>query len=82
MIRKMRIKDKLETLKPHFLKITDVSEEHADHFKDPLETHFIVNISAEALNHKSRIEQHKEIHRLLENEFQTGLHSLSIKVIK
>lgn len=80
MKRYLRIKQVLDALKPHYLEITDQTHLHANHSKG-LETHFEIKISADLLKDKKLLEQHKMINNLLGEEFNNGLHALSIKIM-
>lgn len=80
--REIRIKQKLATLKPHYLEIIDQTYLHTDHINiGTSETHFCIKISADIFADKNRIKQHSIINELLSDEFNTGLHALSIKII-
>lgn len=81
--RKERIIHKLQILSPTSLDVINNSKMHAGHLEqgDSDDTHFTIKISSEQLDHLSRIEQHKIINNLLKEEFDSGLHALSIKVI-
>ena len=80
-MRSMRIKQKLGILNAHYLEIIDQSYLHAGHMDaDSSETHFYIKISADILKGKPRIKQHTLINKLLDDEFNNGLHALSIKV--
>ena len=46
------------------------------------ETHIGIEISSNFFNDKTTLYCHKFINSLLKNEFDKGLHSLEIKVIK
>jgi BolA protein len=84
MNRKKIIEDKLKILEPSILIITNNSALHANHLgntsKDG-ESHFSIEIAAIKLENLSKIEQHKIINNLLKDEFNNGLHALSIKII-
>ena len=83
MSKKEIIETKLSVLNPHFLKITDQSHLHAGHVGNPdgnQESHFAVEISSDALRGISLIKQHRLINNLLKEEFDSGLHALSIKI--
>ena len=85
MARKEIIEEKLQTLNLQFLKITDQSLEHVGHAGNlygKKETHFQVEIAFNELNTQTRIQQHRTINQLLEDEFSNGLHALSIVVKK
>ncbi len=84
-----RIKAKLQAaLTPDFVEIIDESHKHAGHAHAVQrhgtagaagETHFRVKVIAEIFRGKSRIDRHREIHQLLESEFDGGMHALAIE---
>ena len=82
MSRKEIIAKKLSVLKPEYLKIINDSPDHAYHEASPGsgESHFTVKIKASSLGSKTLIEQHRVINNLLKEEFENGLHALSIIV--
>ena len=86
MSRIQRITDVLtKQFQPDTLQIIDQSTQHAGHGNVPpeaQETHLHIIISAAGLNDKSRVEQHRSIMSLLNGEFDSGLHALSIEVKK
>jgi len=84
MTRTDRIKEKLMVLKPQYLEVIDETPKHAGHLgnDDSLETHLVIKIRAGSLNDLSRIKQHQTINDLIADEFEDGLHALSIKIIK
>lgn len=79
-----RIKQKLSVLKPHYIEIVDESPKHAGHLEDSTKeaTHLSLFISATSLEDETRVKQHKIIKDLLIEEFDQGLHALSIKILK
>lgn len=83
MNRKEIIEMKLSVLNPHFLEIVDESSLHAGHTGNPngdAESHFAIKIAAEKLNNLSMIKQHRIINNILKDEFDNGLHALSISI--
>ena len=80
--RQDRIKQKLDVLKPHYLEIIDESNLHADHAAFGKETHFSVKIAAAFLAEMNLVAKHKIINKLLDDEFKSGLHALSIMIKK
>ena len=84
MTRTDRIRQKLMVLKPQYLEIIDETPKHAGHLGDnnALETHLSIKITATDLNPLTRIKQHQTINDLLTEEFDSGLHALSIKILK
>ncbi len=82
--RKKRIENILNSnFNPTYLKIVDDSSSHAGHVgaSSQGETHYSVEISSIIFAGKSRVERERMISKLLEKEFQTGLHALSLKFI-
>ena len=71
-------------LSPSQLEVIDDSAKHAGHAgaKPEGETHYTVRIRSEILGELPRVAQHQAIYRLLDKEFQTGLHALAIEVIR
>lgn len=84
MNRYNRIKQKLGVLNPHYLEIIDETKLHSGHrgIADPLESHFRIKINSKELAGKNLVTAHKMINNLLKNEFENGLHALSIDIIK
>ena len=71
-------------LKPQFLEIIDESNLHAKHYKGDMSeaTHLKIKIKAAELQDLKLPDQHRKINSLLKDEFENGLHALSIKIIK
>lgn len=83
MNRKEIIEMKLSVLNPHFLEIVDQSALHAGHAGNPngdAESHFAIKIAAKELDDLSMIKQHRIINSILKDEFDNGLHALSISI--
>ena len=77
------IKSRLSILEPIKLEITDDSHHHAGHAGNPSgdeESHFAIKIAAKELEGLSMIKQHRIINNILKDEFDNGLHALSIIV--
>jgi len=82
---KERIIEKLEkNLQPKFLEVKNNSHLHQGHAGDngTNETHFAVIISADKFQNLSSVNAHREVNKLLEDEFKKGLHALEIKIRK
>lgn len=82
---KERIIEKLEkNLQPKFLEVKNNSHLHQGHAGDngTNETHFAVIISADKFQNLSPVNAHREVNKLLEDEFKKGLHALEIKIRK
>ena len=65
------------------IKVIDNSHLHKGHnnFTGNNETHILVEIKRESKFKIDRLELHRKINLLLNDEFKTGLHSLQIKII-
>lgn len=73
-----------QALNPAFIKLENHSHFHAGHNQRAAgagDTHYYLEISSPHFVGKSRVAQHQLIHALLKSEFQTGLHSLEIKIV-
>ena len=80
---KERIKETLEkNLNPEFLEVKNNSHLHAGHAGDngTNETHFEIQIASDKIKNLSRVNAHREINKLLKEEFNKGLHALEIKI--
>ena len=80
--RAERIRTALESVfTPDALTVTDTSYLHEGHAgaRPGGETHYRVEITAQAFVGLSRIERHRAINAALQPEFDTGLHALEIK---
>ncbi|KAB7610320.1 BolA family transcriptional regulator [Amylibacter sp. SFDW26] len=78
-----RIREKLlKTFTPIALEVIDDSEAHRGHggYREGGGTHFNVNIKAEAFNGLNRVGQQRLINKALAQEFEDGLHALSLVV--
>ena len=83
MNRKERIETKLSVLNPRFLEVVDQSTLHAGHagnINGDVESHFTIKIAAKELDYLSMIKQHRIINNILKDEFDNGLHALSISI--
>ena len=84
MNRTKRIKNILENnLLDYVVNIIDNSSLHKGHnnFNGDGETHILIELKKRKKININRLEIHKKINLLLKNEFNTGLHSLQIKII-
>lgn len=70
-----------EALAPSALKITDDSHLHAGHSGAPDggESHFTVEITAEAFAGKTRVARHRLVNSALGDLLKTRIHALAIK---
>lgn len=68
-------------LAPEALSIVDESHLHAGHggWREGGETHFRIEISAQAFAGRSRVERHRLVNKALEPAFARGLHALAIR---
>ena len=82
LTRELRIRDILtRTFAPETLEVTDDSARHAGHAgaAPEGETHFNVRITSAQFAGLSRVARQRAINKALAEEFETGLHALSIK---
>ncbi len=82
----MSVKDTIssrlaEGLRPDALTVTDESHQHAGHAgsRPGGETHFRVQVTAQAFAGRSRVERHRMINALLAEELRAGVHALAIE---
>ena len=75
-----RIRDKLATLAPQMLSVTDDSGKHAGHVgaKPGGETHFSVAVVSDRFAGMCRVERYRLVHALLDAELRDGVHALSL----
>lgn len=71
----------MQCFQPIELDVVDDSARHAGHAgaKPEGETHFNVRIVSTVFADMSRIERQRAVNHALAEEFETGLHALSIK---
>lgn len=80
-----RIHDIEHILREHFspsaLHVTDDSHKHAGHAgaRPGGDTHFTVEITADAFTGQSRVARHRLVYDALAKHFYEGLHALAIK---
>lgn len=78
-----QIEQKLrEAFAPDCLEVIDESEQHRGHagFREGGETHFRVEIRAEAFANLSRVARHRAINEVLKAELDGPVHALSLAV--
>ena len=70
-----------ECFEPDFLEVVDESELHRGHagFKEGMQTHFRVVISAKNFEEMSRISRERAIQKALGSGIMQNIHALSIK---
>ncbi|PWR01748.1 BolA family transcriptional regulator [Meridianimarinicoccus roseus] len=68
--------------RPTRLVVTDDSEAHRGHggWREGGETHFRVEIAADALGPLSRVERHRAIHQAIGPELVAQIHALEIRI--
>ena len=84
MKRKQRIINLLNKNLINFnFEINDNSHLHSGHnnFDGLGETHILIKLKSKTKNNINRLEIHRKINTILQEEFETGLHSLEIKII-
>ena len=78
-----RIKKKLQkNFSPRELEVIDESDQHAGHSgaQPGGETHFRVRMTSDKFIGKSRVENQRQGHRVLEAELQERIHALSLEL--
>lgn len=75
------LEEKLKTLEPSYLEISNDSYKHAGHIGDDGsgESHFSIEIHSLKFQGLSRIQRHRLIHELLKSELHANIHALAIK---
>ena len=70
-----------KNFEPVFLEVLDESELHRGHvgFKDGVQTHFKIVISAKIFEKMSRVSRERAIHKALGSRLMQNIHALSIK---
>ena len=70
-----------ESFEPIFLEVVDESELHRGHvgFKEGIQTHFKIVISAGSFEKMSRVSRERAIHKALGSKIIQNIHALSIK---
>ena len=76
-----RIRNNLAFLQPVALELVDQSEAHRGHagWRDGGETHFDLTVVSAAFAGKSRVQRQRLVLGALKEEFEAGLHALSIQ---
>ncbi|HHT0593609.1 TPA: BolA family protein [Legionella anisa] len=77
MSRKTRIEELInQNLLPAFLNVEDESSNH--HVPEGAQTHFKITLVSSRFIGLSRIARHRLLNQLLKEEFELGLHALSM----
>ena len=76
-----RIRNNLAVLQPIVLELVDQSEAHRGHagWRAGGETHFDLTVVSAAFAGKSRVQRQRMVLGALKEEFEAGLHALSIQ---
>lgn len=84
--RKDRIKARIESaLSPTHIVVNDDSAAHAEHLPvleghiNSEETHFSILVVSDAFEGLNPVKRHRAVNQLIADEFDTGLHALTIK---
>ncbi|KAL1413443.1 hypothetical protein Q8F55_001210 [Vanrija albida] len=76
----------IEAFKPQLIRVSNDSSKHAHHAAMRAqgggngETHFAVAIVSEAFKGQTQIARHRKVNGLLKDEFDAGLHALSLRL--
>ena len=77
MSRKQRIENQLtQDCSPSYLMVEDESKNH--HVPQGAESHFKIIVVSSAVEGLTRIARHKKINQILNQEFEQGMHALSM----
>ena len=80
--RKKRIEKILKkNFSPKILFIRDDSKKHEGHTQieeNSIETHFFIRMTLDNNNSMNRVNLHRKVYSLLDNEFASGLHALEL----
>ncbi len=77
MSRKERIEQQLlSEFSPLFLLVEDESHNH--HVPENAQTHYKIIMATQQFADSSRVHRHRLINNLLKEEFETGMHALSM----
>jgi len=70
-------------LDPLSISVVDESHRHAGHAgaRAEGETHYAVEILSSRFIGLSRVQRHRLVHEIVHDEFQNGLHALSLKLL-
>ena len=74
------IRQRLASLEPIALELEDQSAQHAGHAgaQPGGETHYTLRLVSPAFEGQSRVERQRLVYHALREEFDTGLHALSL----
>ncbi|MCD6034838.1 MAG: BolA family transcriptional regulator [Rickettsiales bacterium] len=69
-----------ETLHPLHLEVVDESYLHKGHagYREGVQTHLRLTVVSTAFEGKSRVDRHRILHTLLDNELKNGVHALAL----
>lgn len=84
MNRRERLIERLTvSLAPTTIEVVDESHRHAGHAgaRPGGETHYQVEIVSQRFAGMSRIARHRLVHEIVHDEFENGLHALSLKLL-
>ena len=84
MNRRERLIERLTgSLAPTTIDVVDESHRHAGHAgaRPGGETHYQVEIVSQRFAGMSRIARHRLVHEIVHDEFENGLHALSLKLL-
>lgn len=69
-----------DEFEPEVLLIIDESEKHANHNPEALKggTHFRIKMSSKKFIGMSKIQQHRSVYTVLDDEIKNGIHALAL----
>lgn len=63
-----------------YIHIENESHQHADHYAGDGQTHFSILVVSPEFQGLTRLQRHQKVNQALTEEFQLGLHALSLQV--
>ncbi len=68
-----------EQLQIHHLELDNQSHQHSGHYEGDGETHWSLLVVASDFHGLTRIARHQKINIILKDEFENGLHALTLR---
>ena len=80
-MRSQRIQEILKTAFPDLLLLDIVDESHMHAGRAGQESHFKILMVSSAFTNLSRVQRQRQVQDLLKEEFESGLHALSLRLL-
>lgn len=69
-----------ESLALSYIHIENESQRHADHYSGDGQTHYSMLVVSPEFQGLTRLQRHQKVNQALSDEFQLGLHALTLQV--